>query len=104
MEDTTIHDSDFKDAFENNNMINKKPNEPSHKENNCDNIKKRQRQSLSQKSSGMIHQVFEKVEEISDKITDFLPAWARLIGKMQEMTGYRKRYILLAMVSKILLF
>jgi len=98
MEDTTIHDSDFKDAVENNNMIKEKPDEPSHKENNCDNIK-RQRQSLSQKSSGMIHQVFEKVEEISDKITDFLPAWARLIGKMQEMTGYRKRYILMAMFS-----
>jgi len=99
MEDSTIHDSDFKDALQNNNITNEKSDEPCHKENNPDDIKKRQRQSLSQQSSGMIHQVFEKVEEISDKITDFLPAWARLIGKMQEMTGYRKRYILLAMFS-----
>lgn len=96
MEDstTTIHDSDFKDALENNSITN---DEPCLKENN----KRRQGKSLSQQSSGMIHQVFEKVEEISDKITDFLPAWARMIGRIQEMTGYRKRYILMAMVSEI---
>ena len=103
MEDSTIHETDFKDAL-NHIEINKKQEQPECEDRNFG-IKKRHRQSPAQhQQPGMIHLIFEKVDEISDKITDFLPAWARMIGKLQEMTGYRKRCILLAMVKEIYFF
>lgn len=100
MENSTVHsdDHEFEDTLShnNNNM------QPENKDKQRD--KKETKQNISQKQyPGMLHQVFDKIEDISDKITDFLPVWAKMIGKLQEMTGYRKRYILLAMV-KIFIF
>ena len=47
----------------------------------------------------ILQQLCEKVEMLSDQITDILPAWSKVIGKIQTFTGYKKRYILLALVS-----
>lgn len=54
---------------------------------------------------GIFDTLCEKCEEFSDKITGLLPGWDRLIGKMQDMSGMSKRYILaLLFCSPFLVF
>ena len=53
----------------------------------------------NEQSFPLFHTVCEKCEELSDKITDFVPAWDLVVGRMQDLSGMRKKYILTLLVS-----
>ncbi|XP_066911481.1 receptor expression-enhancing protein 5-like [Clytia hemisphaerica] len=61
---------------------------------NTPKVRRPTKYDVNEQSLPLFQMVCEKCEEVSDKIADFVPVWDGLVGKMQDISGMRKRYIL----------